>query len=189
MVKDVRKREGFDRLAREHGADLYRFAVWLCRDEVLARDLVQETFLRAWRAFGRLKDESAAKPWLVTILRREYARTFERKVPPLVNLDAVVIEDDVAPGPGERLERDQLRQRILALPANYREPLLMQVVMGLSCKEIATELDIKPNAVMTRLFRAREQLADRLGKDEAAAEQRLGDAYDAGNDNGAEERE
>lgn len=176
MMKDSGKRQRFERLARMHGIDLYRFAVWLCRDETLARDLVQETLLRAWRAVDRLKDEGAAKPWLVTILRREYARTFERKVPPLVDLASVVVEDDDSPSPRERVERDQFRQRIAALPVMYREPLVLQVVMGLSCKEIAAELDIRPNAVMTRLFRARQQLAEQLGEDEALAELRLADA-------------
>ncbi|KAA9131511.1 sigma-70 family RNA polymerase sigma factor [Marinihelvus fidelis] len=165
MRRVARKRADFDRLARQHGADLYRFAVWLCRDETLARDLVQETFLRAWRAVDSLKDEAAAKSWLITILRREYARTFERKVPPLVSIDALVIEDRDAATPQERVERQQLRQRILALPANYREPLVMQVVIGMSCEEIATELEISRSAVMTRLFRARGLLADRLEED------------------------
>ena len=71
----------FNVLARQYSTDLYRYGVWLCGSDALAKDLVQETFLRAWRAIDSLKDDRAAKSWLITILRREYARTFERKVP------------------------------------------------------------------------------------------------------------
>jgi len=51
-----------------------------------------------------------------------------------------------------------LRQAMANLPLEYREPLLLQVIGGYSCDEIATELGIKPGAVMTRLFRARQKL-------------------------------
>ena len=155
----------FDRLARAHGADLYRFALWLCGQEALARDLVQETFLRAWKSLGALRDDGAARSWLITILRREYARTFERKVPTLVDIDSVTVPETREPEPDRRTERDLLRQAIAKLPPRYREPLLLQVVIGLSCAEIAQTLDISRSAVMTRLFRAREKLMARLQRD------------------------
>jgi RNA polymerase sigma-70 factor (ECF subfamily) len=166
MVRDRDDRaRRFDRLAREYGADLYRYALWLCGQEALARDLVQETYLRAWKALDRLRDPAAAKSWLITILRREYARTFERKVPPIVDLDAVTVTEDSEPGPDEHAEMALLRRGVAELAATYREPLLLQVVMGLSCAEIAQELDISKSAVMTRLFRAREQLIASLQQD------------------------
>ena len=90
MSNESDRKARFDRLARAYGADLYRFAMWLCGNDALAKDLVQETHLRAWKALDKLKDEAAAKSWLITILRREYARTFERKVPPLTDFDALV---------------------------------------------------------------------------------------------------
>lgn len=155
----------FDRLARAHGADLYRFALWLCGQEALARDLVQETFLRAWKALESLREDGAARGWLITILRREYARTFERKVPTLVDVDTVTVTETREPEPDRRTERELLRQAITRLPPRYREPLLLQVVIGLSCAEIARELDIGQSAVMTRLFRAREKLKASLRRD------------------------
>lgn len=151
-------RARFEEVARAHAGDLYRFAVWLCGNDALASDLVQETFLRAWRAIGSLKDDNAARSWLITILRREYARTFERKVPPLTDIDSVTLADTGELAPEERTERALLRKGILALAPKYREPLLLQVVMGYSCEEIATQLEISKSAVMTQLFRAREQL-------------------------------
>lgn len=156
----------FDGLARSYGDDLYRFAVWLCRNPALAADLVQETYLRAWKALDRLQDEDAAKSWLITILRREFARTFERKVPPIDDIDDVVVAELDEDGPDDRTERDRLRREIARLDAIYREPLALQVVLGCSIAEIAAELDLSQSAVMTRVHRAREQLKERLSTDD-----------------------
>lgn len=161
MSSYERKRR-FDALARQYADDLFRFAVWLCRDHALASDLVQETFLRAWKALDSLKDAAAAKSWLITILRREYARTFERKVPPLSSIDDVVVAEDVELSPEDRAERDLLRQAMLELDPMYREPLILQTLMGLSIAEIAAQLELTETAVMTRVFRAREKLRERL---------------------------
>ncbi|NCO19820.1 MAG: RNA polymerase subunit sigma, partial [Gammaproteobacteria bacterium] len=90
-MSDTERKRRFDALVRQYADDLFRFAVWLCRDHALANDLVQETFLRAWKAIDSLKESAAAKSWLITILRREYARTFERKVPPITDIDNVVV--------------------------------------------------------------------------------------------------
>ena len=155
----------FDELARSYGADLFRYAIWLCGNEALAKDLVQETYLRAWKALGSLKDVKAAKSWLITILRREYARTFERKVPRFTDVDTVVVPDDGELEPDDRAELRLLRDGIRRLAPKYRDPLLLQVVMGYSCQEIADELGISKSAVMTQLFRAREQLKQKLHKD------------------------
>jgi RNA polymerase sigma-70 factor (ECF subfamily) len=155
----------FNRLAQEYGADLFRYAMWICGNEALSKDLVQETYLRAWKALDSLKDDKAAKSWLITILRREYARTFERKVPKFTDVETVVVPEDSELEPDDRTEVQMLRRGIMKLAPRYREPLLLQVVLGYSCKEISTELGISKSAVMTQLFRAREQLKERLQKD------------------------
>lgn len=165
MSSKAGKQSRFEKVARAYGTDLYRYAVWLCGNDALAKDLVQETFLRAWRALDSLKDEKAAKSWLITILRREYARTFERKVPQFTDVESVSLEDKDELAPDDRVERDLLRQGMASLPPRYREPLLLQVVMGYSCEEIARELGISKSAVMTQLFRAREKLKTKLQED------------------------
>lgn len=165
MSTETAKKARFEELACSYSTDLYRYAVWICGNDALAKDLVQETFLRAWRALDSLKDERAAKSWLITILRREYARTFERKVPQFTDVDSVVVEEKDELGPDERTERDLLRKGMSSLAPRYREPLLLQVVMGYSCEEIARELNISKSAVMTQLFRAREKLKTKLQED------------------------
>ena len=165
MNTEAKRQAKFNQLAQAYGTDLYRYAMWICGNDALAKDLVQETFLRAWKALDNLKDSKAAKSWLITILRREYARTFERKVPKFTDVDTIVVPEDRELEPEDRTEIKLLRQGIMELAPKYREPLLMQVVLGYSCLEISKELAISKSAVMTQLFRAREQLKLLLRKD------------------------
>ena len=165
MNTEAGRQAKFNQLAEDYGTDLYRYAMWICGNDALAKDLVQETYLRAWKALDKLQDPKAAKSWLITILRREYARTFERKVPKFTDVESVVVAEDSELEPDDRTEIKLLRQGIMKLAPKYREPLLMQVVMGHSCEEISEVLGISKSAVMTQLFRAREQLKAKMQKD------------------------
>jgi RNA polymerase sigma-70 factor (ECF subfamily) len=150
---------GFDQLFDAYGKDLQRYALWLSGDRHTAEDLVQDTLLRAWRSLDRLHNPKAAKGWLMTILRRENARRFERYQPP----ESTVPAEDL----GDRREDYDtsteafvLRRALGALPADYREPLLLQVLHGYSQREIAERLGLTSAAVGTRLFRARQKLRE-----------------------------
>jgi len=158
------KQRQFDALVRSLSGDLFRYAYWLCGDQALAHDLVQETFLRAWRALDDLREIAAAKAWLITILRREHARLYERKMPQFADVDDIeVAEERGAQLPEFSGEEGLIRNAMLRLEPKYREPLLMQVLGGFSCEEIARELKITPAAVMTQVFRARQKLKVMLG--------------------------
>lgn len=143
--------------------DLLRFAQWLARDRAIAEDIVQEALLRAWRSRDALKDQAAVRPWLLTIVRREHARLYERKRLELVSLDDAI---EIAPSPGTAESEEQLfalRHAIMKLPIQYREPLVLQVLGGFSTEEIARELALSSTAVLTRLFRARNKLRTLCG--------------------------
>ena len=73
------RRRRFDELVGVFHQDMYRYAAWLCRDPGIAEEVVQEALLRAWKSLDALREDDAAKPWLLTIVRRENARYFERK--------------------------------------------------------------------------------------------------------------
>src|ERR1700676_3166114 len=88
------KRARFQALCQSLRPDLLRFAFWLSRDRALAEDVVQESMLRAWKAQDALLDEKAAKPWLLTIIRREYARTFERKRFVTVDVEELIAKEE-----------------------------------------------------------------------------------------------
>jgi len=167
--KDVNpKQRQYEAMVRALSADLYRFAFWLSRNESVAQDLVQETFLRAWKNLDSLRDAESAKPWLITILRREHARLYERKRFDTVELDDTVPEEAAFASPERSGDAAQVRDAMLRLPDKYREPLAMQVLGGMSCDEIAAATDQQPGAVMTQLFRARQRLKDLLGGRTAA---------------------
>ena len=158
MTKQVR----YEALVKALHGDLYRYAYWLCHEKQVAEDLVQETFLRAWRALDSLKDEKAAKSWLITILRRENARRFERKRFEMSEYEEATITDTKAISNEQSIENDWLREKIAQLPAQYSEPLVLQVLGGFSGEDIASMLNLNKNTVMTRLFRARNQLKEAL---------------------------
>ncbi len=152
----------FDGLVRDYAQDLQRYATWLTNgDSHIAEDLVQETLLRAWRSLHKLQNPKAVKGWLMTILKRENARRFERIRP---QISAIDCEDLGEPHPhyDTSTEAFVLRQAMEKLPREYREPLFLQVVHGYSQKEIANQLGLSSAGVGTRLFRARQKLRTAL---------------------------
>ncbi len=153
----------FVRLCDELRPDLYRFAFWLARDRQVADDVVQEALLRAWRSRESLTETTAAKPWLLTIVRREHARMYERKRLETVQVDELVGSESPELAVAEDQEVQEVRRAIFALDDDYREPLVLQVLMGYSTGEIARQLGLTQGAVLTRLFRARQKLRARLG--------------------------
>jgi RNA polymerase sigma-70 factor (ECF subfamily) len=144
--------------------ELMRYAQWLTRDRALAEDVVQEALLRAWRSQAALRDRAAARAWLFTIVRREHARLYERKRLEMTTLDEAIESDGAALAVEEDSELLELRLAIYRLPQDYREPLVMQVLGGFSTQEIADELGLTLPAVLTRLFRARNQLRALCGQ-------------------------
>ena len=164
-----RNRADFEAVVRAYSAELYRYGYWLSRDRFTAEDLVQETFARGWAAWPGLKDPRAMRKWLYTILRNEHARLYEKK-----RLDIAEEQDlDIIESPAgtAALEDFEVRQALHALPAGYREPLLLQVIGGFTCEEIAKIMDLTPGATMTRLSRARLAL-----RKQTAAPRRAGSA-------------
>jgi RNA polymerase sigma-70 factor (ECF subfamily) len=148
------KRARFQAICQSLRPDLLRFAFWLSRDRALAEDVVQETLLRAWRA----------QDTLLTIIRREYARTFERKRLPTVDVEELIAQEAPTLAAGDEHDIQELRAALFKLPEDYREPLVLQVLMGYTTAEIAAELGLSNAAVLTRLFRARKQLRSACGE-------------------------
>lgn len=164
-MSTAERQKKYENLVHAYSGWLYRYAYWICGDKTVSEDLVQETFLRAWRFLDNLKDESAAKSWLTTTLRRENARRFERK-----QFDYADTEMDTIPATNAdfdaRPEVVALRIALKQLPAAYREPLMLQVIEGYTLDDIAEIMDLPRNTVATRLHRARQKLKQQLEEDE-----------------------
>jgi len=165
---EVARRQRFDRLVTVFHPDMYRYAAWLSRDKAIAEDVVQEALLRAWKSLDALRDDDAAKPWLLTIVRRENARYFERRRLETVDIDNLTASQAalLAEAPNEEL--NDLREAIFELDEDYREPLVLQVLMGYSSSEIGELMGLKQGAVLTRLHRARLKLKENTAQEEQA---------------------
>jgi len=158
----------FDSVVSVFHTDMYRYAAWLCRDPGIAEEVVQEALLRAWKSLDALREDTAAKPWLLTIVRRENARYFERKRLETVDIDNLSPAQSAMLAETDDSELEELRQAIFRLEDDYREPLVLQVLMGHSTKEIAELMGMQQGAILTRLHRARIKLKDEVEKEAAA---------------------
>lgn len=162
------RRQKFDRLVAVYHADMFRYAAWLCRDRGIAEDVVQEALLRAWKSLDALRDDGAAKHWLLTIVRRENARYFERKRLDMVDVDDLSPAQEALIAETEDEQLNEVREAIYRLEDDYREPLVLQVLMGYTTTEIAELMGLKQGAILTRLHRARHKLKQVV--EESAAE-------------------
>jgi RNA polymerase sigma-70 factor (ECF subfamily) len=161
MTKQQRQ---FEALVNAHSTELFRYAYAMCRNRHQAEDLVQETYLRAWRAKDSLRDHRAARSWLYTILRREFFRLGQRTRPE--TRDPAELQPVAAVDYDTSTEAFAVRRAIDTLITEDREPLLLQVIGGFSCSEIADLMDSTPNAIMARLSRVRRKLRDQLSGNE-----------------------
>ena len=167
-VRKIPKRKLFETLVQAYAKDLYRYGYWLSGDSGIAEDLVQETMMRAWRSIDSLKDPKAAKSWLFTILRRENYRRFKKKSVQLevASIDDAQVQPHLVSDDGlSHMDNLAMRQALHKMPKVYSEPLVLQVLGGYSCDEIAQIIDIKPGAVMTRICRAKKRLRNILKHD------------------------
>ena len=165
-----RTKEAFQELVRREFPGLYSLARRLVRDG--AEDLVQETLLQGYRAFGSLKEEAAAGRWLKTILVnvfRDQLRKRARSVEEVATGDLqdfslyrTLIEDDPLPYSDslhtdflDAFGREELREVLMRMPEIYRAPLVLRYMDGFATKEIARLLDAPLGTILARLHRGR----------------------------------
>ena len=169
MKQEGNSESMFSNAALEHLDALYGFAMTLTRNQTEAEDLVQETYLRAVRAFGRLMPDSNLKGWLFAIMRNAWLNQLRHaKVGPrFVELDAEEKDrakwlDQVANDPHvvylRKLETEEVRAAIESLPRPHREIVVLRDIEGFSYQQIASILGCPAGTVMSRLGRARENL-------------------------------
>ena len=165
----------FEEVALPHLDAVYRMARRLSRNDAEAEDLAQEAYLRAYKAFSRFDLRAyGAKPWLLKILHNVYCthQRKRRRQPTLlddVDFDGFAAELD-SPAPvvdGESSIRwdevdEELKEAVAALPADYREVLLLWSIEEMTYKEIAEVCGCPVGTVMSRLYRARQLLGRKL---------------------------
>jgi RNA polymerase sigma-70 factor (ECF subfamily) len=154
------RREEFRQVALPHLPELVRVATRVLRDRIAAEDIVQETYLQAWRSFASFQAGTNCRAWLYTIMFRVIGRVrrkahLERQV----DLDsaprsALLVDTP----PVDSLAYDHLVAAVDDLPDAFRAVLLLADVEQLKYREIAEALDVPLGTVMSRLSRARDQL-------------------------------
>jgi RNA polymerase sigma-70 factor, ECF subfamily len=167
-----RTKESFQRLATAELGGLYWLARRLVRDG--AEDLVQEALLHAYRSFGTLKRETAAGPWLKSILVNVFRDQLRRQARSVEELSVEQVEDfslyrtlvEQDPLPySDTLHHDYLRafgkedvrEVLIRLPEIYRVPLVLRYMDGFATKEIAHMLDVPLGTILARLHRGRKR--------------------------------
>jgi RNA polymerase sigma-70 factor (ECF subfamily) len=169
MVPD--KPDSFDTLYKDHVDLIYRYANRLCGETEAAKDLVQETFLNAYRGFTRFRGESQISTWLYTIASRACLRMRRRRkgAPEReLSLEEFIPTEDgefrlqipiEGLSPEEALQNKQLKEAlndaIGKLPSKYKMVLVLRDMQGLSAKEVGTIMGLNERAVKSRLHRAR----------------------------------
>jgi len=166
------RKAGFEREALVHLDALYRVALRLAGNAADADDLVQETMLKAYRAWDQYERGTNAKGWLLTILRHTFINEYRRRArhPESVDLDAIepfavfedVQEDDPQGRFFDQIVDDEVLRAIDTLPEQFREAVVLSDVEGMSYEEIAQILGVPLGTVKSRLFRARRVLQRKL---------------------------
>jgi len=171
------RRGEFEALAFENLGALHAFARRLTHDAADAEDLVQDTLLRAYRAFDGFQRGSNAKAWLFRILKNSFINDWRKKKvrPTAVDFDAVADRHDGLveelgmlrlPNPEEALDRavlaEDVEEGLAAMVVEYRLVVLLCLVQGFTYQEAADALEIPIGTVMSRLHRGRKFLQAHL---------------------------
>ena len=168
-------RANFERDALEHASRLYSAALRMTRNPADAEDLVQETFLKAYRGYDGFAEGTNLKAWLYRILTNSFINRYRKQQRRPREVELGEVEDlylyrRIAPLDSDRaarsaeaqvfeaLEGEHVRRAIDNLPAPFRMPVLLADIEGFSYKEIAAMLDIPIGTVMSRLHRGRKAL-------------------------------
>lgn len=169
----------FTDLAMEYMASLYSAALRMTRNPADAEDLVQETYLKAYRAFGGFQAGTNLKAWLYRILTNTFINSYRSKKRRPEQTDIEDVEDlylyrrlggleGAAAGRSAEDEvmdmftDDEVKQALESLPEQFRIAVLLADVEGFSYKEIAEIVDVPIGTVMSRLHRGRRALEKAL---------------------------
>jgi RNA polymerase sigma factor CnrH len=164
-------RAAFEVLVRRHKEAMYRFIRRYTGNSEDAYDVLQESFLAAWKALNRYDSARPFLPWLRAIALNKCRDFSRRQTVRRIFLSVFAAEVDRQASPTDPLDSDsrrldQLDRAVAQLPAFYKEPLLLTTVSGLSQMETAQTLKTTPKAIEMRVRRARKKLSEMVDRRE-----------------------
>jgi RNA polymerase sigma-70 factor (ECF subfamily) len=159
-----RQPEACERFVDDHYQAVYRFFLWLANAKELAEDLTQETFAAFWASLDRPDRPRIPdlKAWLYGIARNRWRKWARDAAPTSVELEEALEIPDSAPGPEAcavaALAAESVARAVAALPADYREALVLRVFQEMSYRQIGAALSIREELARWRVHRARQAL-------------------------------
>jgi RNA polymerase sigma-70 factor (ECF subfamily) len=163
-LEDRSKLASFEATILPHLGAAYNFVRWLLRNDSDAEDVVQETYLRAFRFFGGYHGGDS-RAWLLTIARNTCYTWLQQNrsrelMNPIDDAPDIAATDDANPETLllQRIDAELLRQALEELPIEFREVMVLREMEALSYKEIAALAELPIGTVMSRLARARKRL-------------------------------
>ncbi len=169
------EQQRFEKEFLPHLEALHSFAFHLCYNEEDAADLVQETFLKAFRFIDKFEEGTNAKAWLFKILKNAYINQYRKdaRQPSMVDYDEVAVYQEEEEGQStsyfdlreeifDQMMGDEVSTALNALPEEFRTGIWLCDIEGFSYEEIAKITDIPIGTVRSRLFRARNMLKEKL---------------------------
>jgi RNA polymerase sigma-70 factor (ECF subfamily) len=179
MTSTVTTREDFAHDAMQHAPQLFSTAMRMTRNRSDAEDLVQETFIKAWRSFATYQQGTNLRAWLFRIMTNTYINKYnaQQRKPTETELDDVeelflykrlgaVDQSQLSQSAEDQMlslfTDDEVKKSLEELPEQFRIPVLMSDVEGFSYKEIAEILEIPLGTVMSRLHRGRKAMQKML---------------------------
>lgn len=167
----------FEKEFLPHLEALHTFAFHLCFNEEDASDLVQETFLKAFRFIDKFEEGTNAKAWLFKILKNAYINQYrkEARLPSFVDYEEVNVYQEEEEGYSssyydlreevfDQMMGDEVSTALNTLPEEFRTVIWLCDIEGFSYDEIAQIIEIPIGTVRSRLFRARNMLKEKLKK-------------------------
>lgn len=162
MPSSTDRRRQFEQCVDEHSPALYRVAWRMTGCESTASDLVQETFLQAWRGLESLRDAGRMRSWLFGILHNQYLKSV-RSVRRMKPMDGVDLHHLATPMSETDADGELLQQALNRLDDDHRLPLLLHLMEELPVAKVARLLELPEGTVASRISRARKKLQAQLG--------------------------
>ena len=168
MQSETQLQQQFEECVHQCADSLYRVAYRLTGNRTLALELVQETYLNAWKSLQNLKDSNKMRSWLFAIMRNQFSKLLhkeKRTTPTIEQIDWIS-----APPETEDNTTDRVQTALQSLDDIHRLPVLFVSLEGMSVEEAAGILEVPRGTVLSRLHRGRAKLKEILSRDDCQSE-------------------